>query len=367
MKNRYPFIEIKQNNEVFYSTKMKLSFLKSSVDFHFRNPYDNSSQDSLLAEKYISDLETMMGIEYKSSEEGIQRRTDIKRIREISNYVKSADGIIFPTPIVLAFNLFEGEGFEGNSFYSISSENNVIEFSEDVRFSIIDGQHRLAGAVLAYNQMVCIYKDFDIELAVTLIPNAGLSKATQMFIDINGNQRKVNKSMIYDLYSNVRNEQIDNINKYITVTQTLNDRSTSPLYQKIKRLGVGSGNISQAFFVDYLQAAYDSVTPHKSPQAIYAEVFQYFDVISDIYSNSWSNGSSNLLKTNGFGALLLLLPKLLSQYEQDRNYKSIDYYFFEYFNQRSNFNWDDPNFTTGTGKKMQKIISSKLDNYFDGI
>lgn len=363
MNYTYPYIQIKQNDEIFFSTKMNISFLKNSVDFHFRNPYDDSSPDSLLAEKYITQLEKNMGIEYESSEKGIQRRTDVRRIKEISEYVQNAQGIIFPTPIVLSFNLFEGSGFIGNTDYTIDEDAHLITFTHNARFSIIDGQHRLAGAVSAYNQIINNNTRKDFELAVTLIPNVGLSKAAQLFIDINGNQRKVNKSMIYDLYSNIDNSQIDNINKYITVTQTLNDREKSPLHQKIKRLGVGTGNISQAFFVDYLMSAYESFDSSREMQKIYSEVFTYFKVVSEIFPRHWRDKTSNLLKTNGFGALLILLPKILVSHKENYSTQEISEHFRAYFAKRADFNWDKEDFSSGTGKKMQKIISEQL-HYF---
>lgn len=346
-----PYIKINQNNEIFFVTKMEISFLMKVVNFHFRNPYKESSKDFLTAEDYTLKLKNRLNVNVTNEDVGIQRRTDIKRISEISNYINESEGIIFATPIVLAFNVFENEN--SSDYYNFSE--NYIEFSDSVEFTIIDGQHRLAGCVESFNKY-----GKDIELPITLIPNASLSTATKLFIDINGNQRKVNKSMIYDLYENIEVSEIENIKKYISVVKILNERETSPLYNKIKVLGTGTGSISQAFLVDYIQNAYENIDKNKDIQTIYSEMFIFFKVVSEVYEKYWFNNSV-ILKTNGIGALLLLYPELYREYKaSNMEYKV---FILNYFRYRYNFNWNSEEYSKGTGKKIQKIIANDLSNY----
>ena len=49
---RFPFIKVNQNDEFFYMTKMKVSFLKDCVDFHFRTNLNNEKDIDI--EKYFS-------------------------------------------------------------------------------------------------------------------------------------------------------------------------------------------------------------------------------------------------------------------------------------------------------------------------
>ncbi|MDO5376388.1 MAG: DGQHR domain-containing protein [Staphylococcus rostri] len=346
-----PYIEIQQNGEIFYVTKMHVSFLKKVVNFHFRNPYKEKTEDFLNAEEYTKRLKNRLNVKVTNENIGIQRRTDIKRISEISNYIYESEGIIFPTPIVLAFNVFDNE--ESSTYYEFS--DNIIKFSNLVEFTIIDGQHRLAGCVEVFNKY-----NKDIELPITLIPNASLSTATKLFIDINGNQRKVNKSMIYDLYDNIEVNEIENIKKYISVVKLLNERETSPLFNRIKTLGTGTGSISQAFLVDYMQNAYESIDKNKAIQDIYHEMFTFFKVVSETYAKYW-NKNSVLLKTNGIGALMLLFPEVYKKHESnDCNYKEL---FYNYFHFRNDFDWGREEYSRGTGKKIQKIIASDLDEF----
>lgn len=69
--------------------------------------------------------------------------------------------------------------------------------------------------------------------------------------------------------------------------------------------------------------------------------------------------NSQLVKTNGIGACLLLLPALIKEIgkpsEQQNNYVA-------YFKERANFNWNSDAFA-GTGKKIQKLIMENLKDY----
>ena len=61
----------------------------------------------------------------------------------------------------------------------------------------------------------------NIELPIILIPEVNLQDATKIFIDINANQRKVNRSIVYDLYANIDDkeyEYIKSINNYLYLT-----------------------------------------------------------------------------------------------------------------------------------------------------
>lgn len=350
---RFPFIKVNQNDEFFYMTKMKVSFLKDCVDFHFRTNLNNE-KDIETASKYIKSIEEKLGIPVKDEAEGIQRRTDLKRINDIAEFVKTSEGIIFSTPIVLSLEVFDREN------YTINEVDNYFEVDDNVRFTIIDGQHRLAGLVKAFNDF-----NIDIEMPITLVIGADLSTASKLFIDINGNQRKVNKSMIYDLYENIDSNERQRITMYISAVKALNSNAESPLKHRIKMLGTGSGTISQLFMVDYLMDTWKKTPKLKEVvQEIFSESFIYFKIISMIYQEKWQmlpkmSDNSLLVKTNGIGALLMLLPELVKEIGLPSEYQK-EYY--NYFLKRSEFDWDS---FSGTGKAIQRKIKENLQNFTD--
>lgn len=361
--NTFPYIKVKQNDSAFILMSLPISFLKSKVNFHFRNPFVEGTPDFINAEKYIQKLETQYDLHYSSEAKGLQRRTDAKRIREISAYTREATGIVFPTSIILALNVFNTK----TSKYELEQKYFNEDFGEiyydkfdSMDFTIIDGQHRLAGLVDSFNQT-----SVDLPIPVTLILGASLSEATEIFIQINGNQRKVDRSMIYDLYGNIERAEYENINKFVNVSKALNERSTSPFYEMIKRLGTGSGTISQAFLIDNIIETFKEMNLiDNSLQEIYSYLFVYFSIIKEVFSDKWKNKgrtSSQIVKTNGIGALFLTMSFLYKEIGHilENNNQKI---YFEYFSRRKEFDWDGTNWN-GTGYKMQKEISNEFINF----
>ncbi len=355
---RFPFIKIVQNQEEFYLTRMPISFLKDHVNFHFRTT--SNEHDIQYADEYIKSLESKLGDSayITSDTEGIQRRTDLKRINDIADFVKTSNSIVFSTPIVLSLDVFSTDYNESKIKTDETKREIIIE--EDIKFTIIDGQHRLAGLSKAF-----LDTNKDIELPITLILGSDLSTATKLFIDINGNQRKVNKSMIYDLYENITENDRKNINQYTSIVRALNTTESSPFFNRIKMLGTGAGVISQSFMVDYLMEVFKNFNGiNTDSQSMFSEVYTYFTIISKIYSEDWSlkepmRNNSQLVKTNGIGACLLLLPTLIKEIgkpsEQQNKYVA-------YFKERANFNWNNDTFA-GTGKKIQKQIMENLKDF----
>lgn len=352
----FPYLEVNQNKESIYLTKIPVSILSKLVNFHFRI---SKSDDKIDADKYIKKLEKI-GIESKAVEEGIQRRTDLKRIKDISTFATEAEGIIFPTPIVLSLNIFEGENESIEDYYVLGEHE--IFFKDNIEFTIIDGQHRLAGLVDSYNSN----KIQDIEMPVTLILGADISVASKMFIDINGNQRKVNRSVIYDLLENIDSEELEYISKFSRAVKGLNNKGTSPLYNRIKILGTGKGTVSQAFMTDYLIDCFAKET-NLSSQDIYSNTFIYFKIISEVYSKYWNKKNekglhdSFIVKTNGIGALLLFLKELVSEIGLPIDNRNV---YRNLFETKSNFPWDSDKYF-GTGKKVQNQIKEDLSEFYN--
>ena len=354
----FPFIKIVQNQEEFYLTRMPISYLKNHVNFHFR--ITSNEDDIQDADKYIRSLEKNIGIssDISSDTQGIQRRTDLKRINDIADFVKTSSSIVFSTPIVLSLDVFSTDYDESKII--IDETKREFEIEDDIRFTIIDGQHRLAGLSKAF-----LDTNKDIELPITLILGSDLSTATKLFIDINGNQRKVNKSMIYDLYENITEDDRKNINQYTSIVRALNTTESSPFFNRIKMLGTGSGVISQSFMVDYLIEVFKNFNKiNTDSQSMFSEVYIYFTIISKIYSEDWSlketmRNNSQLVKTNGIGACLLLLPDLIKDLGKPSKQQNK---YVAYFKERANFNWNNDAFA-GTGKKIQKQIMKNLKDY----
>lgn len=325
---KIPYIKIKQRDEVFFVTKFRADLLLRYTDFHFREPYfkQQDSDDQIKTEEYISKIRRQ-GIELQANEEGIQRRLQYERIKSISDYLNSDETNFLPNSFLLSANLHEENSFFDEYLEYENNEIGYFNFPENVRFSIIDGQHRLAGISL-------LDKKFQesLELTVILLFNVSIPTAAKLFSDINGKQKAVNKSLIYDLQDLIGREYQNKIAKFHSICESFYTSKTSPLYRQIKMLGVGSGAISQAFFIDYAMEAINRTKElqNAETQEIYNQLFYYFKAFQKTFPNDWpvpvnfktveevekqsdfvlKERKSQLAKTNGFGAILRLFPNI---------------------------------------------------------
>ena len=373
---RIPYIKLQQRSETFYVSKFNLLELLEHLNFHFREPYQSMKNNIEVVkyQKYIQQI-SRKGIELRSSEEGIQRRLQIDRINDIKKFIESDNDNFLPNSVLLSADVSELEDFEDNYLRYEDETIGYFEFPDNFMFSIIDGQHRLAGLSLVEKEVL-----EEFEVAAIILLNTSKPTAAKLFADINGKQKSVNKSLIYDLYSELDDKSYQEIKKYHIICESFYTAKESPLFRQIKMLGIGSGAISQAFFIDYVKEAITKTNLVKaSTQEIYNHLFYYFRSYQKTFPDDWpvpvdftkldqlishSNNvlkvrKSQLVKTNGFGAIVRIFPEI---YENTNgNYKN---YFSIVSKLGNRINWI-PNETTGTGKAFQnslvKMISKILN------
>ncbi len=148
---------------------------------------------------------------------GPQRESSSKRINEIAKYANSLDAT-FPTPILLAL--------KKDSYY-IENDKIVLKEKEKCCY-IVDGQHRILGI-----KQSGLAESF--QMPVVFMLDASEEQKALLFATINGKQRQVSSSIIYELYkvSSCRNP-------YTTthqIARAMNSKVESPFYKKLKMLG----------------------------------------------------------------------------------------------------------------------------------
>lgn len=371
-----PYIKIRQKNEVFFVAKFKAEELKNRINFHFRDPYSDEEQKKVLYEDYIQKLKKK-GISIVAEDEGVQRRLQISRINKIKQYLEEETDSYFPTSIVLSVDVSQEENLLLNYEEIEERDCGIIQLSDDVMFQIVDGQHRLAGLFISDEKIID-----EFELSAVLLLNATAHTCAKIFADINGNQAKVNRSVIYDLYDlkKASSEEEILMKGLHNICHKLNSDPDSPLYLHIKMLGIGQGSISQAFFIQYLlEAVKELEWQKKEQQFIYENIFLYLKCFQRTFRQFWpvlEKGSyeskkefwensddilkcqkSQILKTNGFGAIMLLFPDVV------RKLDHLDYQSYYAMIQRlkGKVDWiHDPVITQGTGKKSQHAVKTKL-------
>lgn len=214
----FKFLKLNQPAGIFYAITIDANTLIPVSESNTRDPYNNST--------------------------GIQRKLSESRVESIAKY-SSSENAMFPTPIILSAS---------SSNIKIDSENNLMEIkfgkmiSEKEFFSIVDGQHRLAGIEKAKSE-----KNF--ELLALMIFDTTPEQDAEIFKAINRNQKPVTKSLVYDLFGL---SSIRSVEKYLhEICVRINQDNRSVLKNHIKMLGyktenLETPNVTQGALVDVM-------------------------------------------------------------------------------------------------------------------
>jgi len=370
-----PYIRIKQRSEIFYIVKFDAKILINNLNFHFREPYSDFQKDDVIIKnnKYIEEVRKK-GIDIQSDEEGIQRRLQIDRINSIKSYIESDVTNFLPNTVLISADISNNKELEEQIINAENEELGIFEFPNSFYFNIIDGQHRLGGLSLLNSELLD-----EFEIPAIILFNISLETAAKLFADINGKQKAVNKSLIYDLYSQIDSKKHNEISKFHNICNLLYKEIKSPLYRQIKMLGVGSGSISQAFFIDYAKDAINKTNlKDASTQEIFNYLFWYFNAYQLNFPNDWTvplNFTSNkeidehsnfvlktrksqLLKTNGFGAIMRAFPHLVKLVKDPKEFNGL------ISKQVNKINWV-PSENSGTGKALQNSLYKNILNIYN--
>lgn len=260
---RYKYIEVKQPIGAFYIVAMDWRDLISIVAHDIRR-IQGDSIDNII---------------------GIQREVSPSRIKQIASYVQNVDAT-FPTSIIIAIDSVSKKKSDQNDFVTYKDYETDNVFTDNVSIDetnqelvikrrpniayILDGQHRLVGLKDAFKQFDLL-QDTNCEnfyLNVSVFIDIDKDNQAQIFSIINKAQTKVNKSLVYDLfeYSKVPCPQ----KTAHEIIRLLNNKEKSPLYDKIKLLGVSRHRIqtiSQATIAELI-ISYISEDPMKDRDSI---------------------------------------------------------------------------------------------------
>lgn len=187
MSYKYNILQIKQPLGTFYVFKISAFELLQLVD----------------TEPYFLSLEND-----HFRNEGIQRRFDEGRSREIANFLRSTESAL-PNSIIIAGNTKNNpEQDEWKIVQEIKNncEENYLSVPElKINGTVIDGQHRL----FSFKHLnIDEQKNYDLLCTLYLdLPNP---YQAYIFATINMNQRKVDKSLAYELYGYDLNDEESN-------------------------------------------------------------------------------------------------------------------------------------------------------------
>ncbi|MGM0778958.1 MAG: DGQHR domain-containing protein [Bacillota bacterium] len=334
---KIPLIRVIQKKEEFYLSKMKVRDLKKYTVLNFRYPYieslNNKDKETFLS--YLNELETMnLNVVY--GEERIQRALNIKKIKQLSKFINDNNNFL-PNAIILGCFIKDEFANDNKSdlLECINEEQGIfsLKLNNNIELTAVDGQHRLAGLFVSDNKEID-----ELEIPIVLLFDISLTVSSKIFLDINSNQKSVDKSLMYDLLPVLDNEnktnrlkqfEIESLERCHQICVTLYKTEISPFYKQIRMLGTGEGAISQAFFVDQIYPLISKGCLKDFNLEMQANIlFVYFEAIRDTFPSDWpvlkenpkdenhikkilKEKKSQLAKTLGVGAFLKILTEVL--------------------------------------------------------
>ncbi len=245
--------------------------------------------------------------------EGIQRGLRPDRLRDIGKFL-TANGSnppLLPNAIIISLS--------SKSYYK-DGRLHIRECPSGEAF-VIDGQHRLWAFDPQYSG------EADLDVVVTAFIDLDDSGKASIFRSINGNQRKINPSLVYDLIPMLRNQETVAFEdrRCRDLVALLNEETPdSPWKNRISMVGGGNRIISQSSFISALKKLFKKDHLFASKNSDFFEqriqhdlLLEYFKAIQSSYSVQWDNKAFFLCKYVGVSALLNLLERIIADLKEN--------------------------------------------------
>lgn len=245
----------------------------------------------------------------KDKEDGaVQRPLNTRRISDIKEFI--LEGHTF-------FNSFILNWTDKN--YKPNPEKDYLVLPiTPASAQVIDGQHRIEGFAEAVKDDDTVN---DRDIIITLCINLTTKQAAEIFLNINTEQRPVPKSLMYDLFGLIIDDDEHAINRATDIARYLNDDPESPLYKLIKFPGSprGVGSIELSTFVasikDHLKPG-GTFSTYKLTTLDHQKVVltNFFKSIRSFYiaNKAWST-KNPFLKAAGFNGAIDFFTSSLIQ------------------------------------------------------
>jgi DGQHR domain-containing protein len=332
-------IPVRQPSGTFYVAAVKVAELETICRPLARPAgsglFGRETAESVpLSERQLSDLvRSLESSKFQSRanrllseerEQPYQRFLDEKRSVEIARYLEQPTSLL-PNSIILAVNI---DLDEAEVIRAHGEQVKVILPRLDNSAVILDGQHRVAAFRYLSDE-----KRHGFEVLVAFLVGIPFYQQAELFAIINGTQKRVNRSIIYDLfgYASSKGANEDRLYEGLMavsrfsshVARIVNRVPESPWQSKIRMRGPGDeGVISQAAVVEYLSSLVEPKAFSKRLK-IFPLLYSFFKetdspgcasllilylrAIQSAIPDVWNNSKSLLWKNNGVAVMLRIL------------------------------------------------------------
>lgn len=286
---------------------------------------------SISTSAVAADVESVAATPY-GEDDPFQRLIDETRVRKIAAYL-TEDFALIPNSIILAIrDATDCEIGRG------STPSVTLEWDGEVPTNIIDGQHRVEALRLHLSGNGSAERFF---VPVCILVDLPYYAQAEMFAVINGRQKQVSRSRIYDLlgYMPIKDPAMKEraykgemaIHRFCHhVVRVLNSSAKSPWHERIKMRGTAQGLVTQAAFGTDLArlVAPRRDTPKLARLPVFFPYFQnndlvglakvciiYFLGVARAWPSHWEQDAalkpSLFAKSNGIAVMFLILHDLV--------------------------------------------------------
>jgi DGQHR domain-containing protein len=254
---------------------------------------------------------TLLSIAFTSSRTqqnrtGIQRGLRKDRLREIGRYLKGEAGgpPILPNTIIVSLS---DQSYFQDGYIHIANQSSAEAF-------VLDGQHRLWAFSTEWAG------DTDLNLVVSAFINIADKFKAQIFRKINGEQKKIDPSLVYDLIPMLRGENWVKFEdeRAHDLVEDLNTKDESPWKDKIGMVGGSDRIISQSSFITAIKKLFKKGHVFSTDDKDFFEyavqsdlLLLYSRQLASIYPIAWDNKRFFLCKYVGVGATFNLLERII--------------------------------------------------------
>ena len=229
----------------------------------------------------------------KDPQAGFQRMVQEKRARQIALAVLDQQRT-FPNSIILATDTND-----------IEFESGRVSISDDVRFLVVDGQHRLWAQK---------FSDFTAPFACLIHSGLSVEDMADLFLEINDNQKRVPSSLRWDLVRLVRPEGDPQGIAAAEIVFLLATEQESPFFQRIDLTGEQFElQIKQGSLAPEFKSLLSRRTPLKelSFQQQYDVILEYSLAIREVDADHWGSKESYFFKARVLRAMFRLMPDIV--------------------------------------------------------
>lgn len=235
---------------------------------------------------------------------GYQRPPDPARVKKISLYYRKEDILKFTTPIIVAVRKgFSSSGLLALIDKAISGDESAIQALQNA-LAVIDGQHRLEGAIMAARVAREKGEAFELDLLFLLVHGLDYKEETTLFNIINTTPKRLPKALVeWNRYGITEDGSATRDQDIRQIAVMLATDKTSVWHDQVNLTGTGR-EPGRPVTLEGLRRSTDNMLKagglrHMKLDRQYELVKAYWAAVADTFSTAWNDEQPDVRQADG--------------------------------------------------------------------